>query len=354
MRGRADDGATRRKHPHKGSWMPSPREYRRPWATTRWSGFEGATPPVLPLLRSARACFTQFPTTDCAASRSRPTWEIGLPSSSTSRIAPALNSPVKLCRARRVRAPAAVQPILSIFYLASPRSDQPPVGHCSLSAAAERQYYLADKTMFQLTPEGLTESRQGYLFAYAQIVFNQARRFIVLTGDPPEYEGWMKWTQSFQIDAERLECRILAAVSAALFLEAYIYDYGARRSSATFVDKYLDKLDAVAKWVLIPRLIVPPGINQDDEVFARLRKLFKLRNDLVHHKTKAGGHVDSPPEFPSDLEPHHCVKLIQDTLLKLRAADPEDKFAEFVLRHIDSWIAYTSKDSRFYPILWEA
>lgn len=208
--------------------------------------------------------------------------------------------------------------------------------------------------MFKLTAEGLTESRQGYLFAYAQIVFNQSRRFIVLLGDPPTYEGWMKYTQTFQIDAERLECRILAALSAALFLEAYIYDYGARRSSANFVDKYLDKLDPVAKWVLVPRLFAPPGISQDDDIFRRLRELFKLRNDLVHHKTKTGGHFDSPPEFPSDFEPYHCVKLIQDVLLKIRAVDPEDHFADFVLRHIDSWITYSSKDSRFYPILWEA
>ncbi len=41
-------------------------------------------------------------------------------------------------------------------------------------------------------------------------------------------------------------------------------------------------------------------------------------------------------------------------LLKLRTTDPEDHFADYVLRHIDSWITYVSKDLRFYPILWEA
>jgi len=208
--------------------------------------------------------------------------------------------------------------------------------------------------MFQLKADGLTESRQGYLFTYVQIVFNQSRRFMVLMGEPPEDEGWMKYTQTFQRDAERLECRVLAVVSAALFLEAYIYDYGARRGSASFVDKYLDKLDPLAKWVIMPRLIAPPGLEQDDEVFERLRKLFKLRNDLVHHKTKVAEDFASPPEFPKDLEPYHCVRLVPDMLLKLRAADPEDQFAEFVLRHIDSWITYASKDSRFYPIIWEA
>lgn len=207
--------------------------------------------------------------------------------------------------------------------------------------------------MFQLKPDGLTESRQGYLFTYAQIVFNQSRRFINLTSSPEKYAGWMLYTQEFQIEAEKLECKILAVLSTALFLEAYIFDYGARRESASYVDKFLDKLDPIAKWVVVPRLVVPPGLNRDDEVFERLRRLYKLRNDLVHHKTKISEYFTSPPEFPDNMEPHHCVKLIQDMLLKLRTADPEDKFADFVLRHIDSWINYVSKDSRFYPILWE-
>lgn len=164
----------------------------------------------------------------------------------------------------------------------------------------------------------------------------------------------MKYTQSFQIEAERLECRILAVLSTALFLESYIYDYGARRESASFVDKYLDRLDPVAKWIIVPRLIAPPGLQQDDEIFGRLRKLFRLRNDLVHHKTKAADDFTSPPDFPDDLEPYHCVRLLQDMLVKLREVDPADQFADFVLRHIDSWITYTSRDDRFYPILWEA
>ena len=208
--------------------------------------------------------------------------------------------------------------------------------------------------MFELKQDKLTETRQGYLFTYVQIIFNQCRRFGVLEGDQPEYEGWMKYTQEFQINAERLETRILAVITTALFLEAYIYDYGARKHSANFVEKYLDKLDPFAKWVIIPRLISPPGLDQNDEVFARLKKLFTLRNALVHHKTKSGGDFAAPPDFPDDLEPYHCVQLAQDVLTKLYQLDSTDEFAAFVLRHLNSWIEYCSKDDRFYPILWEA
>ncbi|MGE0918606.1 hypothetical protein [Trichlorobacter lovleyi] len=69
--------------------------------------------------------------------------------------------------------------------------------------------------MFQLKPDGLTESRQGYLFTYTQIVFNQSRRFINLMSSPEKYEGWMLYTQEFQIEAEKLECKILAVLSTA-------------------------------------------------------------------------------------------------------------------------------------------
>ena len=48
---------------------------------------------------------------------------------------------------------------------------------------------------------------------------------------------------------------------AALFLESYIFDYCARRESGTFARKYVDRLDPVAKWIIIPRLIVPPGLD---------------------------------------------------------------------------------------------
>lgn len=208
--------------------------------------------------------------------------------------------------------------------------------------------------MYQLTRDGLTNTRQGYLFTYVQIAFNQTRRFVNLMEPPEPVSGWMKYTQEDQRDAERLECRIMAVLATALFLEAYIYDYGARKESAAFIEKYVDKLDPVAKWIVIPKLVSPPGLNRDDDVFERLRRLFKIRNELVHHKTKPGENFEAPPEFPSNMEPNECIKLIVDLLRQLHELDPAEDFADFVIRHIHTWIDYTAKDTRFYPILWEA
>src|SRR5258708_2316783 len=152
--------------------------------------------------------------------------------------------------------------------------------------------------MIDLKPDRLTESQQGFLFVYAQIAFNQLRRFANLEEFQNAPQGFRKYTIDFERKAEFLECRILAVLSTALFLEAYIYDYCARKESDAFADKYLDKLDPVAKWIVIPRLIVPPGLDRGNEIFERLRKLFRLRNDLVHHKTKQSADFTSPPDLP--------------------------------------------------------
>jgi hypothetical protein len=231
---------------------------------------------------------------------------------------------------------------------------------------------------FDQTAINVEQSRQGYLLVYAQIAFNQLRRYanLKMTTDKhrKDYEnlrdrlltdakpleaddlpnGWRTFTLGFELQSEELECQILAVLSAALFLEAYIYDFCAQRESDTFARKYLDKLDPVAKWVIIPRLFMPPGLDPGDEVFGRLRKLFELRNELIHHKTKSGDGVGKLPEFPAELQPVNCLQIICDLLKKLREIDPKDTSGEFILRQISSWVKYSAMDSRFYPIIWEA
>ena len=232
--------------------------------------------------------------------------------------------------------------------------------------------------MFELDQAGISRSRQGYVFAYAQIAFNQFRRFVNLEetvrrnanernelrertargenlpGGELVRKGWRTFTLEFEQEAEQLECKILAVVTTAFFLEAFINDYCARRESATFARKYVGKLDPVAKWVVIPRMLAPPGIDPGQEVFERLRRLFRLRNDLVHHMTKEGGELASPPEFPPDMHPANCIQLVVDLLRALLAVDSKEQFGGFVLRHLSSWMKYGARDRRFYPILWEA
>lgn len=74
-------------------------------------------------------------------------------------------------------------------------------------------------------------------------------------------------------------------VSAALFLEAFIYDYAAANFSDTYTIKYLDKLSLVSKWAVIPKLVTGKDFPTEGQAFEHLVKLHKARNSLVHYKS---------------------------------------------------------------------
>ena len=92
--------------------------------------------PGLPLPRSARARSTQFRSDDSVRSRSRAAAPTDLPSSRTSRTAPALNSSVKLRRARFGFRSAMVD-IVSTFRKMSTKPDQAQKPHRSAGASDE-------------------------------------------------------------------------------------------------------------------------------------------------------------------------------------------------------------------------
>lgn len=207
--------------------------------------------------------------------------------------------------------------------------------------------------MIEINKDDLTSTREGYLFVYLQMTFNQLRRYANLEQVGKKGVGWRKYTARFELEAEFLECKILGVLAAALFLEAYIFDYCARKTSPSYTKKYLDKMDPVSKWVICTKLFAPPGISAGKDIIGRINKLNSLRNSLVHHKLGAST-TTPPPPFPDDFLPNKCLNLIIDVLSELLAIDPNEEFASFCLRHIDSWFKHAGKDADFYPILWEA
>ena len=76
-----------------------------------------------------------------------------------------------------------------------------------------------------------------------------------------------------------------------MFLESYIFNYGARRLGDNFIKDHLDKLDIISKWIVIPKLITGYEIDKTKKSFEILKKLVQNRNKLVHHKTKELTHV---------------------------------------------------------------
>lgn len=95
-------------------------------------------------------------------------------------------------------------------------------------------------------------------------------------GDPTEYfEGFKKIREySFQ-----------TIVFSAMACEAAIYDLAAIQLGDDYVTKYLDKLDIVAKWIVVPSLICGKSLKIDGPAINGLRSLIRLRNALVHHKS---------------------------------------------------------------------
>jgi len=79
---------------------------------------------------------------------------------------------------------------------------------------------------------------------------------------------------------------MVSVVFSALALEAFINHYASQRLSKSYFENYLDKLDLVSKWLVIPRLIHGSQLESGSRAMNSLRWLVSLRNSLVHYKSK--------------------------------------------------------------------
>lgn len=78
---------------------------------------------------------------------------------------------------------------------------------------------------------------------------------------------------------------VTTVVFISMAIEAYIYDYSARELSDNFAKTYLDKVDILSKWVLIPKLVKGKDFPIERQGFQLLKELFGYRNKLVHFKS---------------------------------------------------------------------
>ena len=86
-------------------------------------------------------------------------------------------------------------------------------------------------------------------------------------------------------NAQIQRATVVSVVFSALTLESFINDYGISNFSKTFFDKYLDRLNPVAKWMIIPRLKTGKQLDPQRPPIHKLSSLFRQRDKLVHHKT---------------------------------------------------------------------
>ncbi|MBN1364987.1 MAG: hypothetical protein JW976_09310 [Syntrophaceae bacterium] len=69
-------------------------------------------------------------------------------------------------------------------------------------------------------------------------------------------------------------------------LESLINDYGIINTSVKHFTNYLDKLDLISKWIILPKIICGQSIDTNGKGFELLKKLVSYRNKMVHPKSK--------------------------------------------------------------------
>lgn len=119
-------------------------------------------------------------------------------------------------------------------------------------------------------------------------------------GDPAEH---------FASERRLLTASFQTIVFSGMACEAAIYDLAAVQLGDDYAAQYLDKLDLLAKWIVVPSLICGQKLKEHGPAINSLRTLVRTRNALVHHKSLATVPVeDAIRKADGQLE-----KIVQDT-----------------------------------------
>lgn len=79
---------------------------------------------------------------------------------------------------------------------------------------------------------------------------------------------------------------LIVIIFSATSLEAYINYYAVSNLSRNYLKTYLDKLDLLSKWVVIPRIVTGTQLETGSKALQELSWLITLRNKLVHYKSR--------------------------------------------------------------------
>lgn len=132
---------------------------------------------------------------------------------------------------------------------------------------------------------------------------------------------------------------IIAVIFSALTLEAFINNYGISLFSLSYFDNYLDKLDFVSKWLILPKLVVNKELNTSHQPFQLLNELYSLRNKLVHSKTYKRKLCDI--EDKDWIMEKDAIKAIETVILLTKELKKLDKNIDI------TWLEHEIRKSKF-------
>jgi len=149
--------------------------------------------------------------------------------------------------------------------------------------------------------------------------------------------------EKHKLKQEQNRCGLITICFSAMCVEAFIYDYAARNTSDTYVKKYLDKLDALAKWVVIPKLVTGKDFPTDSHAFSLLKILITTRNRFVHFKSS-----DVPGDEEALVEAlrkdkEETPKVVRDCFMAVEKLFIELRELDVINQH-EGWYVFTRWD----------
>lgn len=129
---------------------------------------------------------------------------------------------------------------------------------------------------------------------YFKLVMDSYSRILKLKREHDEFQHSLRGKKMSDDDVDVLASKndaigqlaLIVIVFSALTLEAYINHYGINRLSRNYFSSYLEKLDVLAKWLVIPRIVTGEKLDPGSNAMQDLSWLVSLRNRLVHFKSK--------------------------------------------------------------------
>ena len=131
---------------------------------------------------------------------------------------------------------------------------------------------------------------------------------------------------------------LIVVVFCATSLETYINHYAISHLSRSYFKKYLDKLDLLSKWIVIPRITTGAQLDAGSRPLQDLSWLITLRNKLLHHKSRMVSIEEiKDTDFLWRKDAKRAIETVKNLAQELNKIDN------------DIYIDWTTKSYKKYP-----